>query len=53
LVRKAVEQISALIPNLKVEILEPVVCRGYPRENDFAELRCLAEKIAEKHRELN
>jgi len=49
---KAVEQISNLIPNLKVEILEPVVCRGYPCEDDFTALRRLAEKIAEKHKAL-
>lgn len=50
---KAVEQISDLIPNLKVEILDPVVCRGYPRENDFAALSRLAEKIAKKHEGLS
>ena len=28
---KAVEQIAGLIPNLKVEVLDPVLCKGYPR----------------------
>jgi flavorubredoxin len=50
---KVVEQIAALIPNLKVEILDPVLCQGFPREADFEALDDLAATIAEKHREQN
>jgi len=50
---KAVEQIAGMIPGLKVELLNPVICRGYPREADFKALDTLAETIARKHRELN
>ena len=32
---KAVEQLAAMIPNLKVEVLEPVLCKGLPRESRF------------------
>ena len=32
---KAVEQIAGLIPNLKVEVLDPVLCKGYPQEADL------------------
>lgn len=46
---KALERITELIPNLKAEILAPVLCRGYPRENDFRALDALAEAIAQKH----
>jgi flavorubredoxin len=46
---KAVEQIAGLIPNLKVEILDPVLCRGYPKESDLKKLDKLAEMIVEKH----
>lgn len=46
---KAIERITELIPNLKVEILAPVLCRGYPRENDFRALEALADTIAQKH----
>ena len=49
---KAVEQIAGLIPNLKVELLEPVMCKGHPREADFTELDRLAAEIAEKHQTL-
>lgn len=49
---KAIEQIAGLIPNLKVEILDPVLCKGMPRENDFAALDTLADTIAQKHSNL-
>ncbi len=48
---KAVEQIAGLIPNLKVEMLDPVLCRGFPKEADFKALDDLAAAIAEKHQE--
>lgn len=46
---KAVEQISGLIPNLKVEVLGTVMCKGVPRADSFAALDTLAENIREKH----
>ncbi|MHB8104109.1 MAG: FprA family A-type flavoprotein [Dehalococcoidales bacterium] len=48
---KAVEQIAAMIPNLKVEILTPVYIKGYPKEADFQALDTLADTIAIKHKE--
>jgi len=49
---KMVEQISGLIPSLKVELLEPVIAKGYPRDKDFTALDKLADTILTKHREL-
>jgi flavorubredoxin len=49
---KVVEQIAAVIPNLKVEILTPVLCKGFPRNADFQALELLAAAIAKKHQEL-
>jgi flavorubredoxin len=48
---KAVEQIASMIPNLKVEILPPVYCQGYPKEADFLALDNLAATIAQKHKD--
>ena len=48
---KAVEQLAAMVPNLKVEILEPVLSKGFPKEADFKALDNLADTIAEKHKE--
>ncbi len=46
---KAVEQIIGLIPNLKVEVLGSVLCKGFPRAEDFTALDSLADAIKEKH----
>ena len=46
---KAVEQISGFIPNLKVEVLGTVMCKGYPRKGDLQALTDLADAIKEKH----
>ena len=40
-----------MIPNLKVEVLEPVLCKGAPKETDFQALDRLAGTIADKHKE--
>lgn len=49
---KAIEQIANLIPNLKVEVLSPVLSQGYPREEHYAALDNLAETIRQKHSEI-
>jgi flavorubredoxin len=48
---KAVEQLAAMIPILKVEVLPPVISQGFPGEEDFKALDTLATTIAEKHKE--
>ncbi len=48
---KTVEQLAAMIPNLKVEILEPVLSKGFPGEMDLKALDNLADTITEKHKE--
>jgi flavorubredoxin len=48
---KAVEQLKGMITNLKVEVLDPVIIKGFPREEDFKALDNLAGTIAEKHKE--
>jgi hypothetical protein len=40
-----------MIPNLKVEVLGPVLAKGFPRDADFQALDKLAETIAQKHKE--
>lgn len=36
---------------LKVEVLDPVLCKGTPSEGDFKALDDLAAAIAQKHKE--
>lgn len=49
---KMVEQVTAMLGNLKVEMLEPVLVKGLPNEADLAALDLLADTILVKHREL-
>ena len=49
---KMLENISSMIGNLKVEILSPVIVKGYPKEEDYNSLIRLAGEIAEKHKNL-
>ncbi|MHC4720477.1 MAG: FprA family A-type flavoprotein [Planctomycetota bacterium] len=46
------EQITGLISNLKVKILEPVIAKGLPNDQDFTALDKLADQILAAHREL-
>jgi flavorubredoxin len=48
---RTVEVLSSLIPNLKVEVLNPVLCKGFPKESDYQALENLANSIAQKHKE--
>ncbi len=50
---KTVETLAGMVSNLKVEILNPVLCKGMPSENDFKALDDLAAAIADKHKQLN
>ncbi len=47
-----VEVLKGLISNIKVELVEPVYIKGYPKENDFKSLDKLAEEINKKHKEI-
>jgi flavorubredoxin len=49
---KTVETLAGMIPNLKVEVLSPVLCKGLPSESDFAALDELAAAIASRHKDL-
>ena len=48
---RTVEVLAGMIPNLKVEVLEPVLAKGLPTEADFEALDDLAKTIARKHQE--
>ncbi len=49
---KAVDVIKGLLPNLgKTELLDPVIIKGFPRDEDLKALEHLANTIAQKHKE--
>ncbi len=49
---KTVDIIASLLTNIKAEILEPVIIKGYPKQQDFQALDRLAEDILAKHKNL-
>lgn len=48
---RMVETVKAAMPNLKVELLAPVVAKGMPKPADLEALDGLAAAIAAKHKE--
>lgn len=50
---KTVEKLAEIVGGLQVEIIEPVLVKGYPREEDLLRIDALADAIAEKHKDLN
>jgi flavorubredoxin len=48
---KTVEMLSAAIPNLKAEVIPPVLCKGLPTQEVLNSIDELASTIAAKHRE--
>jgi len=49
---KMLEQITEALPNLKLQLLDPVVARGLPKEEDYKALDRLADEIAALHAKL-
>ena len=48
---RAVEQITASLSNLKLELIDPVYVKGNPREDDLKALDKMADTISIKHKE--
>jgi len=48
---KMPEQLTGMLSNLKVELLDPVIAKGLPKDEDYIALEDLAEKILAKHQE--
>ncbi|MBI9077666.1 MAG: FprA family A-type flavoprotein [Desulfatibacillum sp.] len=49
---KVVEQVAAALPNLKVEILPPVLAKGIPKKAELNALSEMAAQIAQRHQNL-
>jgi len=49
---KMLELIKGMLTNINTEIIEPVIIKGYPKENDFKALNKLADDIFKKHKEI-
>jgi len=49
---KAVEMLKGLLVHWNVEMLSPVLCKGYPTKKDLQAIDDLAEAISENHKKL-
>ncbi len=49
---RTVDILKANLGSLRVELLEPLLIKGLPKDEDYGKIREFAKKIAEKHREL-
>ena len=49
---KIIEQLTAMLPNIKAQILEPVLSKGEPKDADFAALDRLADDILSEHKKI-
>jgi len=48
---KTVEQVTSSLSNLKLELFEPLLVKGLPKEGDWQAVEDLADKIASRHKE--
>lgn len=48
---RTVDLFKGLLNNLKVEIIEPVIIKGFPKENDYKKIDRLADEIVRKHKD--
>jgi flavorubredoxin len=49
---KTVEQLTGMMPNIKAEVIPPVMVKGKPREQDKVSLTNLADEILKRHKGL-
>lgn len=50
---RTVDLLKGLLTNLKAEIIEPVIIKGFPKEDDFKKIDDLVQNIVMKHKEKN
>jgi flavorubredoxin len=49
---RMLDQITGMIGSLKVEMINPLIIKGLPKEEDYKKLDEMADDIAKKHSEL-
>ncbi|MGZ7043432.1 MAG: FprA family A-type flavoprotein, partial [Methanobacterium sp.] len=50
---RTVELLKGMLTNIRAEIIEPVIIKGFPKEEDYKKIDELAEEIIIKHRDQN
>ncbi len=49
---RMVEVLKSLISNLNAQVLEPIIVKGYPKQDDLRAIEALADQILAKHKQL-
>jgi flavorubredoxin len=49
---RMLDQITSMIGALKVEIITPLIIKGFPKEEDYKKLDEMADEITSKHKKL-
>ncbi len=48
---RTVELLKGMLTNIRAEIIEPVIVRGFPKDDDFSKIDELANEIIKRHKE--
>ena len=49
---RMLDLIKGMIGNLKVEMISPLIIKGFPKEEDYKKIEAMANEILSKHEEL-
>jgi len=49
---RTLEILSGMIYNIKAEVIQPLLIKGYPKEADFKLIEDMADTIVQKHKEI-
>ena len=49
---RMLDLITGMIGNLKVEMISPLIIKGFPKEEDYKKIEAMANEIVSKHEEL-
>jgi len=49
---RMLDQITGMIGNLRVEMITPLIIKGFPKEEDYKKIDAMADDIAQKHNQL-
>jgi flavorubredoxin len=49
---RMLDQITGMISSLKVEIITPLIIKGFPKEDDYKKIAAMADEITAKHEQL-
>jgi flavorubredoxin len=49
---RMLDQITGMIGNLRVEMITPLIIKGFPKEEDYKKIDAMADEITAKHEQL-